>query len=57
MYVSNILCFNKRNDLSISSDNFSFESLFIEIEINNVSVIIGTMYRPRDTNKHFYCTF
>ena len=37
MNVSNRLRFKKRNDLSINSDNFfSFESIFIEIENNNV---------------------
>ena len=50
MYVSNRLRFKKINDLSINSDNLSFESIFIEIEINNVCVIIGTIYRPPDTN-------
>ena len=52
MYVSNSLRFKERNDLSINSDNYSFESIFIEIEINNVCVIIGTinLYRPPDTN-------
>ena len=51
MYVSNRLRFKKRNDLSINSNNYAFESIFIEIEINNtVCVIIGTIYRPPDTN-------
>ena len=44
MYVSNSLRFKERNDLSINSDNYSFESIFIEIEINNVCVIIGTIF-------------
>ena len=54
MYVSNSLRFKKRNDLSINSDNYSFESIFIEIEINNVCVIIGTIYRPPDTNINIF---
>ena len=47
MYVSNR--FRLKKDLFINSDNFSFESILIYINIYQL-LIIGNMYKSPDTN-------
>lgn len=50
MYIKNNYQFTQRKDLSIFIPHI-LESIFIEININNKSVIIGTIYRPNTPPK------
>jgi len=45
IFVKNSLKYKHRPDLSIFIEHV-FESIFVEIELGNKSVIVGTVYRP-----------
>ena len=50
MFVSSDLHFKLRDDLHMNSASCGFESLFIEDNIQNNAIIVGTIYKPPDTN-------
>ena len=50
MFVSSGLNFKLRDDLHINSASCGFESLFIEVKIQKNAIIVGTIYKPPDTN-------
>jgi hypothetical protein len=57
IYVKQGITFNIREDLSIFEEG-TFESLFIELIVNNKHTIVGEMYRLPSTNeKHFLETY
>ena len=46
MFVSSGLNFKLRDDLHMNSASCGFESLFIEVKIQNNGIIFGTIYKP-----------
>lgn len=50
IYIRNEIKYKTRPDLSIFIPNI-FESLFVELKLNNKSLIIGTIYRPNTPPK------
>ena len=58
MYISDRLNYKTRDDLIAVTGESPFEWLFIEAEVDNNAIVIGTVYKPPDTkvnifNEHF----
>ena len=56
LYVNCSLNFTMRSDLTIMHEKI-FESLFIEIESNNSTMICGVIYRPPSKNSKSHALF
>ena len=56
LYVNCSLNFTMRSDLTIMHEKF-FESLFIEIESNNSTIICGVIYKPPSKNSKSHALF
>ena len=54
MFVSSGLNFKLWDDLHMNSASCGFESLFIEVKIQKNAIIIGTIYKPPDTNTVYF---
>ena len=56
LYINCSLNFTMRSDLTIMHEKI-FESLFIEIESNNLTIICGVIYRPPSKNSNSHALF
>ena len=54
MYISDRLNYKTRDDLIAVTEECPFEWLFIEAEVDKKVFVIGTVYKPPDTNVHIF---
>ena len=50
LYISDRLNYKIRDDLIAVTEECPFEWLFIEAEVDKNAIVIGTVYKPPDTN-------
>ena len=50
LYISDRLKYKTRDDLIAVTEECPFECLFIEAEVDKNAIVIGTVYKPPDTN-------
>ena len=54
LYISDRLKYNTRDDLIAVTEECPFEWLFIEAEVDKNAIVIGTVYKPPDTNVNIF---
>ena len=54
LYISDRLNYKTRDDLIAVTEECPFEWLFIEAEVGNNAIVIGTVYKPPDTNVNIF---
>ena len=56
LYISDRLKYKTRDDLIAVTEECPFECLFIEAEVDKNAIVIGTVYKPPDTNVNTFRT-
>ena len=54
LYISDRLKYKTRDDLIAVTEECPFEWLFIEAEVDMNAIVIGTVYKPPDTNVNIF---
>ena len=54
LYISDRLKYKTRDDLIAVTEECPFEWLFIEAEVDKNAIVIGTVYKPPDTNVNIF---
>ena len=54
LYISDRLNYKTRDDLIAVTEECPFEWLFIEAEVDKNAIVIGTVYKPPDTNVNIF---